>query len=69
MKRPENPCLPGCAGRTITCKFDGSCNNYKEYSEAQRQYNAMKTKRSAAAFSAADIEHAAIRARSTLRRL
>lgn len=27
----KQPCEADCANRTITCKFDGSCDKYKEF--------------------------------------
>ncbi len=38
MNKPINPCIPECADRSVTCKFDGSCSKHKEYAEKQEAY-------------------------------
>lgn len=36
--KPENPCVPECPLRTVTCKFDGSCGGYAAYREQMDKY-------------------------------
>lgn len=32
-----NPCQPDCPRRTVTCKFDGTCDDYKKFSEQRME--------------------------------
>jgi hypothetical protein len=38
IKRPVNPCLPECAERSVTCKFDGTCEKYKAFEAKNKAY-------------------------------
>ena len=38
MRKPPNPCGRNCGARTITCKFDGTCNKYEEYQSEMKRY-------------------------------
>ena len=39
MKRPTPPCDRWCKERTMTCKFDGTCDKYKGYKEELEAFN------------------------------
>jgi hypothetical protein len=39
----KSPCTQDCPNRTVTCKFDGSCDKYKKW-------NAIHTKQKEAEF-------------------
>ncbi|MDR2063184.1 MAG: hypothetical protein LBQ02_00095 [Candidatus Nomurabacteria bacterium] len=44
------PCVPECRNRTVTCKFDGSCEKYGEWRATIDQKN-EKTKQEIARYS------------------
>lgn len=33
MRLSDNPCKQDCPNRTATCKFDGTCDEYKKWRE------------------------------------
>ena len=41
MRRPACPCGRDCEARTITCKFDGTCDKYHEYEKEVTKYREL----------------------------